>query len=464
MHKVGEDDLFRESTMTFGEHLEELRIRLFRAAIWLAVGVAIGFLFGDRVVKFIEKPLVNALREYLHDRAKKKLEEKYGGTLSPEQTSLLGTGYVPDQFFIEPTKVFGSLADSDSELSKQAPKPHEYHFSPADIADGRAKSLAVALDSAAKDETAKTPAARLWQKLDKAGRVAVGKLAASTDASPDPVQLGALAQSVDRVLKDRELYDPAYFRSAYSSDLQALIDRRDKLDDEELRRMNWMLLYEELPDEILAPHPYLAQITVWRPSGEVTQLEPKSMSPTEAFMIYLKAAMLSGFILFSPLIFRELWMFVAAGLYPHERRYVHIFLPFSVGLFISGAAVAFFMAFPPVLRFLFSYNTMLGIEPDTRISEWMSFVLFLPLMFGLGFQLPLVMLFMNRIGLVTVAMFWKQWRVAVLVIFITATILTPSPDPYSLLLMATPMTALYFGGIMLCTYASRRRPAGLGGE
>ena len=169
-------------------------------------------------------------------------------------------------------------------------------------------------------------------------------------------------------------------------------------------------------------------------------------------------------ILFSPLIFWELWSFVAAGLYPHERRYVYIFLPFSVVLFVSGALLAFFAAFPPVLRFLFGFNEWLGFQPETRISEWLSLVLFLPLAFGVGFQLPLVMLFINRIGLVSVSAYWRSWRVAVLVIFILAPILNPSPDPYSMMLMAAPMTLLYFGGILLCQYASRRQPKGIGAE
>jgi sec-independent protein translocase protein TatC len=97
----------------------------------------------------------------------------------------------------------------------------------------------------------------------------------------------------------------------------------------------------------------------------------------------------------------------------------------------------------------------LGIDPDPRINEWLSFVLFLPVGFGLGFQLPLVMLFLERIGVFTVKSYYAQWRVAVLVIFVLAAILTP-PDPYSMLLMAVPLSVLYFGGIMLCKLMPRR--------
>ena len=93
----------------------------------------------------------------------------------------------------------------------------------------------------------------------------------------------------------------------------------------------------------------------------------------------------------------------------------------------------------------------MGIDPDPRISEWLSFVLFLPLGFGVAFQLPLVMLFINRIGLVSEAMFLEKWRIAILVIFVISMLLTPA-DPISMLLMALPLTLLYFFGVGLCRW------------
>ena len=113
------------------------------------------------------------------------------------------------------------------------------------------------------------------------------------------------------------------------------------------------------------------------------------------------------------------------------------------------------MVFEPVLNFLFSFNRSLGIDPDPRINEWLGFVLLLPVGFGIGFQLPLVMLFLERIGVFTVRSYLAQWRVAVLVIFVLAAMLTP-PDPYSMLLMAFPLTFLYFGGILLCKLLPRK--------
>src|SRR5262249_31489520 len=123
--------------------------------------------------------------------------------------------------------------------------------------------------------------------------------------------------------------------------------------------------------------------------------------------------------------------------------------------FLAGAATAYIFVFEPVLSFLFSFNKSLGIEIDPRINEWMSFVLLLPLGFGVGFQLPLVMLFLERLGIFDIQMYREKWRISILVIFILSAVLTPA-DPYSLLLMACPLTLLYFCGILLCKWLPKR--------
>jgi sec-independent protein translocase protein TatC len=111
-----------------------------------------------------------------------------------------------------------------------------------------------------------------------------------------------------------------------------------------------------------------------------------------------------------------------------------------------------------VLAFLFTFFAWMGIDPDPRITDWLTFVLILPLGFGISFQLPLVMLFLERIGVFTVASYMSHWRISILVIFVLAMILTPS-DPYSMLLMAVPLTALYFGGVAMCQLMPRRSDA-----
>ena len=232
-------------------------------------------------------------------------------------------------------------------------------------------------------------------------------------------------------------------------DLQATVDRRVK--------------------ENLVPHVYLVEpdqvniesdkdlipITLWQRIQDDSR-QVISTSVTQGFMVWIKAALVLGFILASPFVFWFVWQFVAAGLYPHEKKYVHIFLPFSLILFLAGAALAFFAAIRFVLEFLFSFYSVMHIAPFPVINDWMSFIMMLPLGFGIGFQLPLVMLFLERIGMFSIQTYLKQWRMSVVVICVISTVLTPA-DPGSMILMAVPLVILYFGGIGLCRWMPRQQ-------
>ena len=171
-------------------------------------------------------------------------------------------------------------------------------------------------------------------------------------------------------------------------------------------------------------------------------------------MIWVKAGVITGLVFSSPWVFFQIWTFVAAGLYPSEQRYVYYFLPVSLVLFFSGVCLAFFFVFGPVLDFLFSFNSRMGIAPQPRINDWLSFVMFLPLGFGVAFQLPLVMLFANRIELISVAAFTSKWRIAVVAIFGIAMLVTPQ-DPMSMIMLAIPLSGLYFLGIMMCRWFNK---------
>lgn len=177
--------------------------------------------------------------------------------------------------------------------------------------------------------------------------------------------------------------------------------------------------------------------------------KPTTFSVEESFMVYMKVAMIAGFVVASPWVFYQLWLFVAAGLYPHERKYIYIYLPFSIFLFLSGAVFCFLVVLPYVLDFLFDFSTWLEHNPQIRLNEWLSFALILPIMFGLSFQLPLIMLFLERISILKTSDYIEKRRIAVLVISFLSMILTPS-DPISMILMLIPMLCLYELGIFLC--------------
>jgi len=178
----------------------------------------------------------------------------------------------------------------------------------------------------------------------------------------------------------------------------------------------------------------------------------KSFNVQESFMVYLKVAMISGAVIAAPWIFYQIWLFVAAGLYPHEKKYVHRYLPISVGLFFIGVVFCFFLVIPLILRFLLGFNASMGIEPVIRLSEWLNFALLLPAMFGISFQLPLVMLFLERISIFTADDYRKKRRMAILVIAIVTMFLTP-PDPGSMISMMIPLLFLYELGILLCRWS-----------
>lgn len=195
----------------------------------------------------------------------------------------------------------------------------------------------------------------------------------------------------------------------------------------------------------------LVRLRIYRPLEDDARLKAVSLSGQEPFMVYMKASLVAGAVIASPFIFYFIWEFIAAGLYKKERKQVYMYLPISLGLFLSGAALAFFKVFEYVLNFLLWFNTQLGINPTPRISEWMTFVLILPLGFGISFQLPLVMLLLERIGVFTIEAYMSKWRIAVVVICTLSMFLTPA-DPGSMILMAVPLVFLYFGGILLCKY------------
>jgi sec-independent protein translocase protein TatC len=184
-----------------------------------------------------------------------------------------------------------------------------------------------------------------------------------------------------------------------------------------------------------------------------------SLAPLETMTIYFMVCLVSGLVLSSPWVFYQIWAFIAAGLYRHERHYVTKFLPMSLGLFLGGVFLCFFGVLPITLSFLLEFNVWLGIEPTLRLVDWMSFATILPLVFGLCFQTPLIMLFLERIGVFTVEDYRAKRKIAILIIVIAGAVLTPGQDPFSQCLLAGPMIILYELGIVLVSRQKERVPA-----
>jgi sec-independent protein translocase protein TatC len=162
----------------------------------------------------------------------------------------------------------------------------------------------------------------------------------------------------------------------------------------------------------------------------------------EAFFTYMKVAFIAGIGLASPVIVYQFWMFVAPGLYEKERRLVIPVVLLSTVFFVGGALFGYFIVFPVGFEYLMSFGTE-TIRPMPSMREYLGFASTMLLAFGLVFELPIVITFMAKLGVVTVPFLKKNRKYAILIIFIVAAILTPSPDAVSQILMAVPLMFLY---------------------
>lgn len=183
-----------------------------------------------------------------------------------------------------------------------------------------------------------------------------------------------------------------------------------------------------------------------------------AMNVTEPMMVYFKVSFLCGLVLASPWVFWQIWSFIAAGLYPHEKRLVNVYLPISLALFLVGVFMCQFAIIPRSIEALLWFNEWLGIAPELRLNEWLSFAIMLPLVFGVAFQTPLVMMFVAKIGMVTSEGFKRQWKIWIFAMALFAAIITPTPDAITWFAMWAPMVGLYVLGIYLCKLTERTNP------
>jgi sec-independent protein translocase protein TatC len=188
------------------------------------------------------------------------------------------------------------------------------------------------------------------------------------------------------------------------------------------------------------------------------QVNLQSIAPADGFTTYMGASMIAAVVISSPWIFYQLWLFIAAGLYPHEKRYVYLAVPFSAALFIAGALFFIFMIGPITLRFLVMFNKeILGVASNFTFKNYVSFVGTMMLAFGIAFQSPIAIFFLNKIGLVSIEALHKSRRYVVLGIVVVAAAIIPGSDPFSLLALSIPMYLLFELGILLSYLAGRKK-------
>ncbi len=192
--------------------------------------------------------------------------------------------------------------------------------------------------------------------------------------------------------------------------------------------------------------------------GDEARLQ--SLAPAEGFISYMNISLIAGIIIASPWVFYQLWMFVAAGLYAHERRYVHIAVPFSVGLFITGALFFIFFIAPITLRFLIMFNKeILGVASNFTFKNYISFITIMMLVFGIAFQTPIVVFVFAKTGLVPLKSFHKFRKYVILGIVIIAAAVLPGSDVFSLFALTVPMYLLYELGILISYFSMKKEAA-----
>jgi sec-independent protein translocase protein TatC len=355
------DDVFADTRMPLGDHIEELRYRMIAALKWLLFFLVIGFILdavgtslgsekigvGKPMLKIITDPVETQTRDFYFRRAEKLKNEK-----------------------------IAKITQSD----------------PSEVAAVR-------------------------EKLKNNPSLA--------DLSPAERELLLGAPTELRGFVDTKQFEPV---------VGPLKDGTPK----------------EIP---LTLRVYPAEINYLADTGQALSESRQyltTLSAQEAFVVYFKVSILCGIVLASPFILYQFWAFVGAGLYPHEKRYVRLFFVPSLVLFLAGVALCQIYVLPGAVKALLKFNEMLGFDPDIRLNEWLGLAIILPLVFGISFQTPLVMIFLNRIGLFSAADYLTKWRFACFILAFFSAIITPTPDVVTMMYLFAPMFGLYLLGILFC--------------
>lgn len=192
-------------------------------------------------------------------------------------------------------------------------------------------------------------------------------------------------------------------------------------------------------------------VTQFLPEGEMLAFT----SLTEPFMLYIKVSFLTAIFATSPFIFLQFWLFTAPGLYQKEKKYVIPFVFLTSFFFILGGLFGYLVVFPWACRFFIGMGA--DFQPVITVKQYFSLALRVLLGIALVFELPTLVFFLSRMGLITSRWMVKNFKYAVLAIFIIAAIITPTPDMITQSIIAGPMLALYGLSILIAFFSEKRR-------
>jgi sec-independent protein translocase protein TatC len=423
------EDMFADTRMTFGEHLSDLQKHLWRAVYGFLVALVFSFFIGWYVLDFIKAPVQSQLREFYNNRAAKVLKnrEHNGDLRELNRPQFVKMSFLPGQL----------QAAQKGQAVPEVPPPL--------VQDGGRMTYQQLLERAQLDTAIAADAlnGNQWDTLRQAAddlEQIASRLGQAT-AIPAEAQEGFADATTQLASQSAALVEAAR-REKPEKATQALETLQDGLAGKGLARL-WVRIDD--PVRFFALF-HGAMMEVGR------RPDLSTLSVQEAFMAYVKVSLATALVLGSPWIFWQIWLFVAAGLYPHEKRLVNVYLPASLVLFIAGVLLCQFVVIPKAIGALLWFNEWLNMEPELRFNEWLGFAILMPLVFGLAFQLPLVMMFLERIGIFTVQNYIAKWRIALFLIHVFAAIMVPSPDVVSMEGLALPMFGLYALGILLCKF------------
>jgi len=176
------------------------------------------------------------------------------------------------------------------------------------------------------------------------------------------------------------------------------------------------------------------------------------LRPTEMFVTYIRVALIAGAAMAMPVIAYQFVRFVLPALHPHERRYLYLLVPGSAFSFVTGLAFAYYAMLPFAIRYLLSFGGDIA-EARWSVSEYISFVFTLLFATGLCFEMPLAVFFLAKVGLVKAQVLSRYRRHAIVAIAVIAAVITPTPDPFNMLVVMLPLLLLYEVGVWLAKLA-----------
>ena len=202
-------------------------------------------------------------------------------------------------------------------------------------------------------------------------------------------------------------------------------------------------------------YPYLLNLLLHPYRQLIPDADLIATSPLDGLTLRIQMSAYTGIALAMPVLLWQLWRFVTPGLYPHEKKYA---LPFTISalvLFFLGAAVAFF-SLNPALNFLIDIGGS-SIKPFYTAPSYLKLIMFMMLVFGLGFEFPILLVGLQLAGVVQPAWLAKHRRQALIIILVVVAVITPSGDPISMLALAIPMYIFYEASILIGRYLNRRK-------